>query len=278
VSTEGNALTLFYRDPAVNFSDFTVGASVNQSSIELDQYQRNNIINAYTKREQLLRFSPGYKITPTLELAALLNYTDKRYEEIAPFTSVPGNYWSYGAGARLTYVNADYKLYYNDGVSTNIQWLRQIHRSDTSENVSQASLRFEWDTLLFYQQALQLAVQAANLTDNGNAGDILTYGRVKGYRGINPDGLWTRRVVTASVDYQIPVKRIYPGIFTVAPFLDYGMYQPVSPATGSNYAAYGVGGYLFINAISLPGAIGILIGHNEAFMGNFISFQLGYAY
>ena len=278
VSTDGNTFSLFYLDPSIDFSNFTIRTTFNQSSNELDHYQGSNIIYAYMKREQILFFSPGYRITPTLELSVLLNYMDRQYEEIAPYITVPDNYWSYSTGARLSYSNADYKLYYNDGISARIVWLRQIYRSDESDNVSQTTVKFEWDKLLFNQHALQLVLNIASLTDNGNAGDILMFGRVRGYRGIEPNGLWTRQITAVSADYQIPVKKVTHGIFTVAPFVDYGMYKPISPASGSNYAAYGVGGYFFVNSINLPGVVGVLIGRNEAFMGNFISFQLGYGY
>lgn len=223
-------------------------------------------------------FSPGYRITPTLGLSVLLNYSDRQCEEVSPYTTVPDNYSSYSAGARLSYSNADYKLYYNDGISARLAWLRQIHRSDESANVSQATFGFEWDKLLFNQHALQLALNSASLTDNGNAGDVLMYGNAKGFRGIEPNGLWTRNITAVSADYQIPVKKVPDGIFTIAPFVDYGIYKPVNPATGNNYTAYGVGGYLFVNAISLPGVVGLLVGRNEDFMGNFIGFQFGYGY
>jgi len=278
VSTDGNSYSLFYLDPSINFSNFTVRTAFNQSSTELDQYQENNIIYAYLKRELLVSISPGYRITPTLGLSVLFNYMDRRYEQVSPYTTVPDNYWSYSTGARLFYSNADYKLYYNDGVSAQLAWLRQIHRSDESANVSQTTVGFEWDKLLFNQHALQLALNSANLTDNGNAGDVLMFGNAKGYRGIEPNGLWTRNIAAVSADYQIPVKKMPDGIFTVAPYVDYGIYKPVSPASGNNYTAYGVGGYLFVNAISLPGVVGLIIGRNEEFMGNFIEFQLGYGY
>ncbi len=278
LSTDGNAFSLFYLDPSVGFSNFTIRTAVNQSSQELDLYQGNTILYAYRKKENRVSVSPGYRLTPTLTLAVLFNYLDRRYEEISPYTPVPDNYWSYSTGVRLSYSNADYKLYYNEGLSARIAWLRQIHRSDASSGVSQTTAIFEWDTALFNHHALQIAMNAASLTDNGNAGDVLTFGRVKGYRGIEPNGLWTRNITAVSADYQIPVERLPHGVFTVAPFIDYGMYKSVSPAAGSNYSAYGVGGYFFVDAISLPGVVGLVFGRNEAFMGTFISFQLGYEF
>jgi outer membrane protein assembly factor BamA len=278
VSTDGNTYSLFYVDPSINFSNFTIRTSFNQSSNDLYLYQENTIINAYLKKELLVSVSPGYRITPTLGLSILLNYIDRRYVEVSPYTAVPDNYSSYSMGARLSYSNADYKLYYNEGVSAQLAWFQQIHRSDESANVAQTTLGFEWDKLLFKEHALQLALNAASLTDNGNASDVLTFGNARGFRGIEPNGLWTRNMTAVSADYQIPVNKVTDGIFTVAPFVDYGIYKPVSPASGNNYTAYGVGGYLFVNAISLPGVVGLLIGRNEEFMGNFIGFQFGYGY
>ncbi len=278
VSTDGNTYSLFYLDPSINFSNFTIRTSINQSSNDLYLYQENNIVYAYLKKELLVSVSPGYRVTPTLALSALLNYSVQRYEEVSPYTTVPGTYSSYSAGTRISYSNADYKLYYNEGMSARIAWLQQIHRSDESANIAQTTFGFEWDKSLFREHVFQFALNAASLTDNGNAGDVLTFGNARGFRGIEPNGLWTRNITTVSADYQIPVKKLPDGIVTIAPFIDYGIYKPVSPASGNNYTAYGVGGYLFVNAISLPGVVGLLIGRNEEFMGSFIGFQFGYGY
>lgn len=136
----------------------------------------------------------------------LLNYADRRYEQLAPYAT-PGDYWVYGAGVRVYYANADYKLFYNDGVSAQVSLLRQVSRSDEFDDVSQTTVKFEWDKLMFEKHALQLVLNAAYVTNNGNAGDTLMFGRVKGFRGIEPNGLWTREIAAASVDYQIPGER-----------------------------------------------------------------------
>jgi outer membrane protein assembly factor BamA len=78
VSTDGNAFSLSYLDPSVGFSNFTIKTSINQSSNEFDQYQRNTVIYAYRKKENTVLISLGYRITPTLELAVLANYADRR--------------------------------------------------------------------------------------------------------------------------------------------------------------------------------------------------------
>ena len=50
-----------------------------------------DIIYAYTKKETGLSVSPGYMITPTLELSVLLNYADRRYGNVPPYAT-PGDY------------------------------------------------------------------------------------------------------------------------------------------------------------------------------------------
>jgi outer membrane protein assembly factor BamA len=275
-STEGNTFILAYVDPMVNFSKATLQMSINESIMELDQYRRSSIIYAFMKKERSFFISPGYRITPTLEFSVLLNYTRRQYDTINSYTTLPDNYWSYSAGARLSYANTDYKIYYNDGISTSIQWLRQIYRSDESDYVSETSARFELDKALYKDNACLIVINTSSLIDSANLGDNLMFGNEKGYRGIAPNGLWTRRSAAVSFDYQIPVKKVTDGIFTVAPFADYGIYEPISPVTGNHYFAYGAGGYFFFN--DMPGVLGILAGRNESFMGAFVSVQVGYGF
>jgi len=275
VSTEGDTVSLFYLDPSVNFSDYTLRISAVGSSTEFDAYDQTTIIYGYNKREESFSFSPGYKITPSLEMSLSLNYADRHYSQLDQYT-VPEDYWAWSAGARITYTDTDYKLFYNDGLSGQIAWTDQMQRSGNGRRISNTTARIEWDVLVFDKHALQFVLNAANQSD-ATAGDVSMFGRTRGYRGIQPNGLWTREIVAGSVDYQIPVAKMKHGTVTVAPFADYGVYKPFFPGTGSNYAAYGIGAYYFINIINLPG-IGLQAGVNEHFMGAFVAFQIGMAF
>jgi len=275
VSTEGNSASFYYSDPAVNFSDYTFRMSAARSATEVDAYDRTTIIYGYNRTEDRFSLSPGYKITPSLELSLSLNYADKHFTTLDQF-SAPGDYWAWSAGARLSYMDSDYKLFYNDGLSGQIAWTDQMQRSDSGTRISTTTARIEWDVLVFGKHALQFGVNAT-FQSEAAAGDISTFGRTRGYRGIQPNGLWTSEIVAGSVDYQIPVAKLDHGTITVAPFADYGMYKPFFPGTGSNYAAYGIGAYYFINLVNLPG-IGLQAGVNEHFMGAFVSFQIGMAF
>ncbi len=275
LSTEGNTVSLFYSDPSVNFSDYTFRIWAVRSSSEFDAYDHTAILYGFNKVEEGFFLSPGYKITPSLEVSLSLNYTNKRYSTLDQF-AVPEDYRAWGAGAKISYTDSDYKLFYNDGLSGQIAWSGQMERSDSGRRVSTAAAKVEWDILVFDKHALQLALNAARQSDAA-AGDVSMFGRTRGFRGIQPNGLWTRAIVAGSADYQIPLAKMKHGTVTVAPFADYGAYQPFFPGTGSNYAAYGLGAYYFINTINLPG-IGLLAGVNEKFMGNFVAIQIGLAF
>lgn len=273
VSTEGNTFSLMYRDPWVMFTDFTFGAIASRSSTELDAYNRTSTIYAYEKKETGVQLSPGYRVTPFITCSVSLNYSNKQYLQINAFPS-PADYASRGVGARLSYSNSDYKLFYNDGFSADIAWNRQVHRTDDLDRISSATARLEWDQLLFGKHALQLGVQASSQSSVVGIGDVATYGRSRGFRGIQPLGLWARQMATGSIDYQIPIAHWGHGTVTVAPFVDYGTYKPFFAGTGNYYTAYGVGAYYFINRINLPG-VGLVVGNNKDFMGTFATVSIG---
>lgn len=273
VSTEGNTFSLMYSDQSVNFTDYTVTVMAFGSNTETAAYVGQDLVYGYEKTETGFFISPGYEITPSLDASISFGYGDRKYSVLDSF-AVPGDYQSTSIGCRMSYRNADYKLFYNDGLSASIMWFSQVHRSDGRDNVSQAMASLEWDVTLFEKHALQLGLHGALESDNGNPGDVSTHGRGKGYRGIEPNGLWTRKIAAASADYQIPVAKTGHGTFTVAPFVDYGTFKPFFPSNGSNYMAYGIGAYYFINFINLPG-IGVVVGRNQDFMGTFASVQAG---
>lgn len=273
VSTEGNTFSLMYRDPWVMFTDFTFSAVASRSSTELNAYDRTSAIYAYKKKETGVHLSPGYRITPFTTCSVSLNYSNKQYLQVGAFP-YPDAYISRGVGARLSYSNSDYKLFYNDGFSADIAWSRQMSRSDDRSKVSSTNVRLEWDQVLFEKHALQLGVQASSQSSDVGIGDVATHGRSRGFRGIQPSGLWAHQAVAGSIDYQIPIAHWGHGTVTVAPFVDYGTYKPLFAGAANDYTAYGVGAYYFINSINLPG-VGLVVGNNKDFMGTFVTVSIG---
>jgi len=272
VSTEGNSFFLMYMDPGVGFTDYTCKVFAFRSAAEREAYAGSTMIDSYDRIEESFALSPGYRISPDLNVSLSLQYADKRYSQVELY-AIPADYRAWSVGASLAYSNSDYKLFYNDGLSVHLDWFEQLHRSDEAARLSAVTAKVEWDLAVFANQALQLGLRAASQSAASH-GDVAIYGLGRGYRGIQPGGLWTNRIVAVSADYQMPLAKWRHGTVTGAPFVDYGIYKAFFAENRSNYLAYGVGGYYFMNFINLPG-LGLTVGVNEKFLGPFVSLQFG---
>lgn len=272
ISTEGNTFSLMYMDPAVLFSDYSFRAFAFRSSTEREAFGETVTLYRYDKSEESLSISPGYLLTPDLNVSLSLMYANRRYSAIEPY-GVPGDYRSFSGGASLFYSNSDYKLFYSDGLRVRINLRQQLERSDQAERIFSADVNLDWDQPITIGQVLQLGFSGSYQSDSA-LGDLSAYGRGKGFRGIQPDGLWTDRIVAISADYQVALARWPHGTVTVAPFVDYGIYDPYFVDNRGTYLAYGLGAYYFMNFVNLPG-LGLTAGINKEFMGPFVSFQFG---
>jgi hypothetical protein len=272
-STEGTTFSLIYIDQAVGFSDYTFKTFLISSVDDLEAYGEETVVYGYQKEAEALIISPGYHFTPNLDLSLSLNYMDHKYRQLKLYGSVPTDYWAWSLGASLNYHQSDYKLFYNDGLAARINWRGQVSRSDELDTVSSLKVRLAWDKLLFAKHALQLGLRG-EYQNKAASGDVSMFGRGKGYRGIEPNGLWTSRITAVSADYQIPVGKWGHGIITVAPFIDYGNYKSFFTDSEEDYLAYGLGAYYFFNFINLPG-LGLTIGKNDDFIGGYIAIQIG---
>ncbi len=272
LSSEGNSFSLMYMDHAVNFSDYTVKIFVARSSDDNQAYDQKNVVYGYNKVAESLTLSPGYRLSPSLKCSLSLNYSNKEFSQLDLFAP-PADYRAWSGGAGISYRKSDYKLFYNDGLSTRLDWTSQMQRSDHKEKITSLSASLAWDKLLFVNHALQLGLRGAHQSE-ATGGDINMYGRGNGYRGIQPQGLWTSRIISASADYQIPIATWQHGTLTVAPFVDYGVYKSYFDDSDDDYLAGGIGAYYFMNFINMPG-LGVTVGMNEDFMGGYIAIQIG---
>lgn len=272
-ATEGNSFSLIYMDNAISFTDYTLRIFARRSSDDNEAYDEETVIYGYKMVDDSFTIVPGYRITQNLEASFSLNYSNREFRQLDLFSPVPQDYHSWSVGAGISYKRSDYKLFYNDGFSARIKWIGQATRSDSQEKTSSLSTRLAWDKLIFEKHALQLELQGEYRMDATEA-DVSMFGRGKGYRGIEPNGLWTSRIVSGSADYQIPLFKRKHGFFTAAPFMDYGIYKSYFDGGSDGYLAYGIGAYYYVNFINLPG-LGLAIGKNDDFMGEYVSIRIG---
>lgn len=272
LSTEGNSFFLFYSDPSILFSDWTARVRARKSISELYSYYEDRKLYGTEMEESSFGLSIGHKIRSLYNLSFSSNYTERKYFQLASYQT-PDDYSSINVGTRLSYAKSNYKLFYNEGISARAGFEQQVQRSDDSRMSSRLDAGMKWGKNVFRGHALQVGLKGTG-SFNGDSRDSIKVGASKGFRGIERSGLWVKNTASVSLDYQIPVLRKKYGIWTIAPFLDYGVYENVHVQPNNDYISYGVGGYLYLNKISFP-AIGFITGENNHFMGTFVSLSLG---
>jgi hypothetical protein len=136
-----------------------------------------------------------------------------------------------------------------------------------------------WETLvkieknLLKKNALQLMLRYKG-TNGNNSYEAFNLGYERGYRGVQYNTLWATDSYAVSLDYHIPIGKTRYGTWTVAPYYDKGWFNPVHNIGVDEYESYGVGMYLYLRKIAMPG-LGIVVGRNENFMGDYIAFSIG---
>jgi outer membrane protein assembly factor BamA len=272
ISTEGDSFFLFYMDPSVFFSDWTASLNARSHRNEFSLYYGGEDLCGYRLSEKSFGASVGYRVSPTLNASLKSGYAERGYDREDGYE----DYDFMDMGGSLHYGDDDYKLYYNEGFSARAGYERQVYRSDHGPMSSMLSGAFKWERNVFSTHAIRGAVSFIRVFAD-DARDAYTAGHGRGFRGIPKNGLWVDWALATSVDYVIPVKKIRSNVLAVAPFVDYGVFEPVYALPEEYYVSYGVGAYLYVNRINIPG-VGIVFGYNENFMGAFATVQLGMMY
>jgi hypothetical protein len=272
ISTEGDSFMFFYSDPYVFFSDWSMSIGIKRGRNDIYSTFRDTEYSGHELEELDYGLYVGYRFLNHAKVYFTLNLTDRQYSPLGPYTS-PADYEFADLGTTLSYKNANYKLYFNKGFQASASYAHQVYRSDGSEKPSRFSAEASWERNTIDTHALQLAVNYQSVFKAGER-DTLRLGNKKGFRGISGNGLWARNAAAASIDYHIPFLKRKHGVWTIAPFVDYGMYNPVHSLPEDWFVAYGVGAYMYLNTFAIPG-IGIVAGHNDNFMGSFLTVSAG---
>jgi hypothetical protein len=131
------------------------------------------------------------------------------------------------------------------------------------------------DYTKFGKHAVQLHLESrAKNTDDVR--DSFKLGDNLGFRGVESGGVWAKQAHSVSVDYKIPFLDIKYGTWTVGPFTDYAWFNEFDMNSNKESFAYGISTFMFLKKIALPG-IGIIVGHNDNYLGDFVSVSIGFA-
>lgn len=273
IASKGNSYFLYYLDPAVLFSDWSYSLMVgNHVQAPVLEY---NDLEYYSYESEELSYGINVSrevLLPELRLTFGVKGSEKSYDKVKSYPQLD-DYDSVSLNTEIFYKDTDFKFYFNEGLQVNLNYDVQVHRSDDNLNTKNLKFTIDWQKQFIRNNAIQLQVQLQEISD-ASVGDALLLGGGKGFRGVEHLGLWVNRAQSLSLDYQILVKQYGYGSWTLAPFVDITHFDPAVDLPVNSFISGGIGGYLYLKNITVPG-LGMSLGYNNEFDGFFASLSLG---
>lgn len=272
----GSTLFFLYRDPMVFYSRWTALAKYKKGQDDYVQYQGNVELNGYTQNEDTTEFRGGYKIKPWLEIAAQLELSRRSFDKLEPFNLSLENYRYAYLGPFFEYDRTDYQFYFQEGLKARLEAGSQIYRSDDSLLVAQYQFYLDWQYNAILNHALEIHFESRSKNSN-DVRDSYKLGGGFGFRGVESNGIWAKQANSVAFDYKIPVWDIKFGTWTIGPFIDYAVFTPYDGNASQHSFSYGASIFMFVKKIAIPG-VGIFVGHNDNYLGDFVSFAIGFGF
>ena len=271
VGSAADSYFLLYKDPELFLTDWTSSVMIQSSENDVKAYSGKDEIYNFTQNQTGARLGIGHKFFSDYEVGVGGSFTKKKFKKLDNYI-IPEENTALGVDLNFRYKNSDFKFYFNEGLDADLALATDVNRTDAEEKVQIAAVNVRYQQNTYSQHALQIGL-SSTATKNATVKDLARFGGARGARGVQDSALWVKSLTSLSVDYQIPVLFSSYGVWTVSPFADYGIFKS-DVNTFSNYNSYGVGAYLFLKNVAVPG-MGILIGKNDRFQGSFVSFSIG---
>lgn len=273
LGSQGNSLLLFYKDTNFLHSNWTTHVIFHLAETDQKAYKRQDVVESFVEEHKYLKAGIGWKWTPKFETAWGISYVDSHYKELDG-GNIPAPAHSWMGNLTLEYKGSDFKFYFNEGLDAQIDYLADLYHSDGEELVHRIHGNFNYQKNIFLRHAAQFSLSFAKATSS-TMKSIDKVGGRPGLRGIENGGLWVERYAALSFDYQLPVHEADYGTWTIAPFLDYGVFSSDYTNQTHQFQSFGVGGYLFLREVALPG-LGFIVGRNPRFMETFTTVAIGF--
>ncbi len=266
--SQGNNFLFFYKDRDLFHTDWTSNIIVNLATTEFEAYDGKVVQAGFEERQNYYRAGIGRKFLTNFEAGLSFSFMDSAFSKLDG-RSAPKSAHVWMSEASLQYKKSNFKFYFNEGVEARFSIVPDLYRSDRDDLVTRGAAKIKYQRNIWQQHVLQLA-WLAGYNSNSTDKSVDKFG----LRGMPSNGLWADKISALSLDYQIPIKETNYGTWTVAPFFDYGVYDS-NYTRGNDYNAYGVGGYLYLKEVALPG-MGLIAGYNHRFLKEFVSFSVGF--
>jgi len=251
-SESQSAYFLAYQDPEIALTNWTLDAQTAKEDKVTYRYENEDKIFGDERTTYWNYFKVGYSFSEKFIAAVKVESLDITFDDLDEYEQ-PDDYRTAASGLIIEYDAADFRFYYKEGWQARLEMAYQFYRDDNVEKVGLIEGQVNSDINLIGKQVLQTQVRAGFL-DNGDDRDLFRLGGSIGFRGIQEQGVWVDRFAALSIDYQIPVWSGDLGTWTVAPFSDFGyLNYPQDTDAYDYYASIGIGTYLFLKDVALPG-------------------------
>jgi outer membrane protein assembly factor BamA len=274
----GNSYFFVHRDPSVAGTNWISRLMYIQDQGDIFLYEGDEKAGGYYQKEKTFSIAPGYEFTPSLEGNLILGYTDRDFDDAESFGTVPEPYHFWSAGIGLELDRTDFKFYFREGHKVELEILHQFARSGDGDPAPSWQFRWDWHRTLIGRNVAKLNVESVGIGSDSVV-DSFKVGGHKALRGVQDKGLWAQYLAGAVLDYHLPLREGRFGTWAAGPFLSYALYRPPGGLDANGWqdtVAYGVGLFYYLRKIAFPG-IGIIVGKNEDFSGNFVSVQIGFS-
>ena len=275
----GSSYFAMLRDPSVAFTDWTSRVVYIQDFGDILRYRGGAKSDGYHQKERTLSLSPGYQFTTGLEGRIVLGYTTRDYGTAEAFETVPEDYRYWSAGLGVTYDAADYKFYFRDGHRVKAEIQHQFARRGEGDPTLSGEVGWDWQLPFPGRNVLKISCEGMAVNSDA-AVDSFQLGGRKSLQGVQDKGLWVQYLAGAVVDYHIPLREGRWGTWAAGPFASYAIYRPAADDAGGGWQdtiSYGLGISYYLKKVAFPG-IGIVVGKNEDFSGNFVTLQIGFGF
>lgn len=255
----GGAAVLLYQDPSVAGTRATLRFSASYAKNDRERRIENEIVDGYEDERTEVSLLSGYRVTPRLTLSAGWHMNHIAGEPtMDTATGVTAGGWNHGPMAMLEYRGADFKMYYDDGLTASLIYKQAREELGAERNVLDVLARAQYTRALLPGQATTLSAQV-DFVDGDRILDTHFLGGRSGTRGFEQLTLWADRAATLTLDHQVPFFARGWGIWTAAAFVDVGRYQYDGDA--SSFVTPGAGIRLYLPRMNFP-AVGFDVSYS----------------
>ncbi|MDY7233046.1 BamA/TamA family outer membrane protein [Hyalangium rubrum] len=252
-SNRGSNGFVFYRDPSLGGSNWTLSASTFLGVTDRERVPVEVVLDSYRDARYEASAQLGYQLTRELNVSGGLFGRILRPKARDGFaTAPPPGGEAYGVTASADYQGQTFRFFFNEGLNARLQVDEGLdlagslpyRRVQASATYTHAVLG---DHTLSFSGSFELS--------HGNPfRDTILLGGRMGSRGFVQGGLWAEEATTFTAEYQLPLWKPGWGVLTANAFVDAGVARwQGDPLT---YATPGAGLRVYLRNVAIP-ALGV---------------------